>query len=125
MKVVPIRSKDRFGYPLFSLTIGKAYEVLAIEADFYRILDDPGTFPRGNEPFLFDPACFRIVDAKEPAFWICRIDEDGEQYCYPPEWTAPGFFEDYHDGVEAVRAQFWRDLERYYPETFRERGQQE
>ena len=107
MKAVPIRSRGRFGYPLFSLTIGKEYEVLGIEADDYRLLGDPGTFPRGNEPFLFDPACFRIVDAKEPA------------------WTTPGFFEDDHDGIEAARAQFWRDLERYYPETFGERRQQE
>ena len=114
MKVVLTRKLDSWGYQI-SLTIGKEYEVLGIEADDYRILDDPD--PRGG-PFLYDHACFRIVDAEEPACWICHYGEDGEKYCYPAEWSAVGFFEDYFDGVRANQEQFWQDLERYYPETF-------
>ena len=51
--------------------------------------------PTENDPVLYDPACFRIVDPQEPEFWVCEIGEDGERYCYPPEWSEVGFFEDY------------------------------
>ena len=104
-----------------SLTSGRVYEVLGIEADSYRILNDPETWPYGNDPVLFDPSCFRMVDSSEPSFWVCRKEEEGERYCYPLGWDAIGLFEDYHDGVEEVRQRFWEDVRRYYPETWQER----
>ncbi len=120
MKVIPIKLIDSEGYTL-SLSIDRVYEVLGIEADFYRILDDPEKKPYGNDPVLFDPECFNVVDPQEPEFWICEFGEEGERYCYPPEWSSIGFFEDYHDGIPEVRQIFWNLLKRYYPETWKER----
>lgn len=120
MKIKPIKTKTSDGITL-SLTIGKVYEVLGIEADDFRILNDPDSKPYGNDPVLFAPECFEVTDPSEPSFWTCSIGADGERYCYPPEWSSPGFFEDYHDGIEEVRKQFWEDLQRYYPLTWQER----
>ncbi len=105
-----------------SLTLEREYEVLGLEADCYRILNDPEKRPYGNDPVLFEPEIFEIIDPIRPDFWVCSIGVDGETYCYPPEWEHVGFFEDYHDGVEAVRKQFWADLKRYYPETWHARA---
>jgi hypothetical protein len=118
----PVLSPDeRLGLRRHSLTVGREYEVLGIEADYYRVLNDPETWPYGNDPVLFHPSGFRLLDAKEPSFWVCQIGEEGERYCYPPEWSEPGFFEDYHDRVEVVRQRFWDDLRHYYPKTWQER----
>lgn len=122
MKVKPTRTTTPDGRDL-SLTIGREYEVLGIEGDWYRILRDPETLPFGNDPVLFEPECFEITDPTIPAFWVCSTGEDGEQYCYPPKWNQIGFFEDYHEGDEAVRKQFWEDLQRYYPETWEARAE--
>jgi len=120
MKIKPITTKGPDGIVL-SLTIGREYEVLGIEADWFRLLNDPDKKPYGNDPVLFEPECFEIVDPTIPSFWVCTTGDDGEQYCYPPEWNEVGFFEDYHEGVETVRIQFWEDLRRYYPETWKAR----
>jgi hypothetical protein len=120
MKVIPIKLEDSEGHTL-SLTIGREYEVLGIEADTYRILTDPETEHYGNDPVLYEPECFRIIDPQEPEFWICTYGEDGERYCYPPEWIEPGFFEDYHDRIPKIRKMFWDLLRIYYPETWNER----
>lgn len=81
-----------------ALTVGGVYEVIGIEADWYRLLDDFG------RPALFAPALFEVVDPARPTGWIVR-QEDGAEYAYAPELAAPGFFEDYHDRKpEAVRA---------------------
>lgn len=98
------------------LTPGKHYEVLGIEADSYRVLDDR------DDPILYDPSGFRVVDSVEPTFWTSKTGEDGERYAYPGQWVG-GFFEDYHDGVRRVRDEFWNDLSRLYPETYEERSQ--
>jgi hypothetical protein len=95
------------------LTLETCYEVLGIEADHYRILDDQ------FDPVLYDPSGFLIVDSSEPAFWECSEGEDMERYCYPAPWNTPGFFEDYHDHVEDARLQFARLLKDLYPETWK------
>jgi hypothetical protein len=82
-----------------SLTRGAEYEVIGIECDSLRLVDDRG------EPVLFDPTCFQVTDASEPADWVSFVDE-GVRYAYPPRWGRPGFFEDWHDGVADVRRQF-------------------
>ena len=120
MKVSPIKLKDSEGHKL-SLSIGRIYEVLGIEADTYRILTDPESEPYGNDPVLYEPECFKITDSKELGFWICERGDDGELYCYPPEWNEVGFFEDYHCGVREARKKFWDLLRTYYPETWNER----
>lgn len=88
-----------------ALSLGKEYEVLGIEADWLRLLNDRA------EPVLYDPACFQVIDASEPVDWE-SMAEDGVRYAYPPGWGRPGFFEDWHDGVPEVRRQFSEDIVR-------------
>ncbi len=104
-----------------SLTLGRAYEVLGIEADDYRLLTDENSDPFGNDPVLYESECFEIIDPNEPEFWNCKYGEEGERYCYPPEWCSVGFFEDYHDDVPEAQKIFWNELKRYYPNTWQER----
>ena len=120
MKVSPIKSRDSEGN-IIPLSLGHIYEVLGIEADTYRILSDSDSKPYRNDPALYDPDCFKVIDPQEPDFWICQYGEDGERYCYPPEWNDLGFFDDYHDGISEVRERFWNMLKVYYPETWNER----
>jgi hypothetical protein len=109
MKVVLERTDTTDGCVIGSLTLGRTYQVIGIECDNYRIVDDK------VEPILFDPACFRVVDSSEPEFWVSEI-EDGARYAYPPEWNRPGFFEDYFDYKEDVQREFWRQHQRYFGE---------
>ncbi len=107
MKVVLKRTNTRDGCVICSLTLGQTYEVIGIEGDDYRIINDTG------DPVLFDPTCFDVMDGSEPAFWESVV-EDGVRYAYPPQWNRPGFFEDYHDNKAEIRRQFWEDHERYF-----------
>ena len=70
------------GTRYWSLSLGREYEVLGIEADWLRSLNDRG------EPVLFDPACFRVVDPSEPECWVSFVEDDA-RYAYPPEWGGP------------------------------------
>ena len=90
------------------MTIGKVYEVLGIECDSYRILDDD------NDPCLYSSDQFETIDPQEPEFWVTEIDDDGDRYSGPFAWIKVGFFEDYHDGVQKIIDQFWADCERFY-----------
>lgn len=87
-----------------SLTSGRVYEVIGIEADDYRIQNDDG------HPYLYSPALFTVVDAHEPIEWVVEIEEDGETYAYPPELNTPGFFEDYFDDNAGAILVFQRYL---------------
>ncbi len=93
------------------LTVGREYEVIGLCADDYQLLED------GDAPSLFDPCCFEVTDPAEPSFWVCEVGADGERYAHPAQWSAPGYFEDWHDGVAEVVAGFWADLPRLYPWT--------
>jgi hypothetical protein len=115
MKVVLKTRDSPDGSEYWSLTVGRIYEVLGIEGDWYRLLDDK------NEPILFDPACFQVTDDCEPSLWVSEID-DGVRYAYPPDWNEPGFFEDWHDRVRQIREAFFRGLATWYPYTFAERN---
>jgi hypothetical protein len=95
-----------------SLTLGRVYEVLGIEGDWLRLINDR------SEPVLYDPVCFRVVDPAEPAHWVCVV-EDGTRYAYPPEWGRPGFFEDWHDCAPSVRAAFAEQLRVLHPDVVR------
>lgn len=107
MKVVLKRANTTDGRVIISLTLGDTYEVIGIEGNEYRIVDDK------REPILFDPTCFEVVDNTEPTFWVSVL-EDGVRYAYPPEWARPGFFEDYFDYQEDTRQEFWTQLDRYF-----------
>ena len=90
------------------MTIGREYVVLGIEGDYYRILNDE------DRPYLYDPKQFSMVDSTEPEFWVNKYGEDSERYAYPKAWCEPGFFEDYHDHVDAVKKVFWSVYSKYY-----------
>jgi len=102
---------------ILQLTVGCVYEVLGIEATDYRLIPDQYRKYGKLDPFLYDFECFEVVDRNEPPFWECTTDEE-VRYCYPKEWSRPGFFEDYHDGKFDVRTSFWNDLVRLYPNTW-------
>ena len=85
-----------------TLTPGQQYGVIGIEADDYRLLNDAG------RPYLYPASAFEIVDWTQPSNWITETGEDGEQYAYPPELNAPGFFEHFFDDDPAAVATFWR-----------------
>jgi hypothetical protein len=108
MKVKLINTNIEDGVIIQSLTIGNEYEVIGIEADYYRIIDDK------NEPILFDPSCFEIVDDTEPSFWISENGKDGERYCYPETWSSAGFFEDFFDDIPGVQEKFWQEYRQLY-----------
>jgi hypothetical protein len=77
------------------LTVGALYEVIGIEADDYRILND------ALDPVLFSPGVFEVVDPTRPDHWVTEHD-DGVEYSYAPELRR--IFEDYHDRKpEAIR----------------------
>ena len=105
MKVRYVRKGE---YQGLRMTIGKTYEVIGIEADSYRIIDDE------FDPCLYKPSQFEILDSSEPDFWVSEIGEDKERYAYPFSWNKVSFFEDYHDGVQVVINQFWNDCGRLY-----------
>src|SRR5262245_28507161 len=79
------RSTDRF------LTPGKEYEVLGLDHESFRILDDKG------EPILFPKTLFTVIDKQVPADWIWDRYGDDEYYANPPELHEAGFYEDLFD----------------------------
>jgi hypothetical protein len=88
------------------LTVGGVYEVIGIEAGQYRILDDSG------RPYLFAPQMFCVIDATRPTHWVTQ-SEDGVEYSYAPELSAPGFFEDYFDHNPDAKRVFHRYLNQH------------
>ena len=90
------------------MTVLKEYTVIGIEADYYRIIADD------NEPYLYNPNQFTIIEKTVPNFWITEIGEDGEKYSYPSTWVRVGFFEDYFDNIESVKEQFWKECSELY-----------
>jgi len=79
------------------LTPGREYDVIGLEADQFRIIDDDG------DPVLFPPSLFIVVKGKLPKDWIEKRGAEGERYAYPPQLDRVGFFEDWHDGQETAR----------------------
>lgn len=110
-----------------SLTVGKVYQVLGIEAGAYRLIGDDlrslddrevNAALRSNmpQPYLYPPQLFDVVDGSEPSFWVCVYGEGGERYCYLREWMHVGFLEDYHDHLPEAHAIFWEVYYRLYLE---------
>lgn len=89
-----------------ALTIGAVYEVVGIECDMYRIINDLG------DPVLFGAELFRMVDRTRPTSWVSQT-HDGAEYAYAPPFGKPGFWEDYHDHVPAARRAFNRYLNKH------------
>lgn len=84
------------------MTPWQSYHVIGIEADDYRILNDPG------RPYLYPHDLFEIELPYEPGDWITKIGEEGKRYSYPAALNAPVFFEDFFDGKKEAISLFWR-----------------
>lgn len=84
------------------LRSGQVYDVIGIEADDLRIINNAG------RPFLYPPDLFSLVDAREPADWVTEFGDDGERYSYPSPLNEPGFFEDFFDQKAKAVATFYR-----------------
>jgi hypothetical protein len=82
------------------LSDDQEYEVIGIEDDQYRLLDDNGL------PYLYSAASFEVTDSEEPSNWVTEYGEEGERYAYPMELLEPGFFEDFFDGKPDVVQKF-------------------
>ena|ERR1700690_279817 len=78
----------------------KIYEVIGIDYDSYRIIDEIG------EPILYPKYLFDIIDPSIPESWIREEHETDHYYIDPPELSAPGFYEDYFDKDAKARAIF-------------------
>jgi len=115
-------SLKNFGIHRQRLTFEKEYEVLEISYDRYRLLTDEDAKPYGNDPIIYDPRQFDVIDKDEPSFWVTFMEEDGERSASLPSWKEQYLFDDYHDGVESARQKFWNDLKKYYPKTWIERN---
>ena len=84
-----------------SLTVGRIYHVIGIEADSLRIISDYG------DPVLFDPEVLTVLDPCEPEDWITEYGEEGERYAYPPQLNGDRFWEYYFNGVREAVETFW------------------
>lgn len=98
--------KNRSEGMIHSLSLRAEYEVIGIEADLYRILNDQG------EPCLYPPKIFRVINRARPKHWV-TTREDGAEYAYARTLNRPGFFEDYFDHKPAARRAFHRYLNRH------------
>jgi hypothetical protein len=99
-----------------SLTVGREYDVLTIEDDLYRILNDR------DDPVLDHVSLFDVLNDEAPPFWTTRTDSDGDRHRGPPRWLERGFFEGYHDRLPHIREEFWEIVRTLYPRTWRRRG---
>ncbi len=83
----------------------KIYEVIGIDHDSYRVIDEAG------EPILYPKALFEIIDPLIPTFWIRKAYSSDEYYIDPPGLDKPGFYEDYFDGKPEAIATFQKFAE--------------
>src|SRR5438552_13423341 len=97
----------------YDLTLGNLYEVIGIEADDYRIMNDLG------RPYLYPSADFSVVDATRPRQWKRQVGTEGEEYCYPPQLARPGFFEDIFEGNRRAMATLHEYLTQLHPKRRR------
>lgn len=93
---------------IHSLTLGKEYVVVGIEGNDYRVLNDH------NEPTLFSPENFEVIDSQIPKDWVVlRYIEDGQEdlYANPPGLGECGFYEDYFDEKEYAIKRFQKYID--------------
>jgi hypothetical protein len=88
------------------------YEVIGIEGDDFRIINND------NEPCLYSLKLFRIVNKKEPEFWVNEFGEGGERHSYPKAINTPGFFDAFFNGDKKTNNNFETILKKHYPVTF-------
>jgi hypothetical protein len=105
----------------FALTIGRNYEVLEVSDDMFRLLCDEDHPYCPNEPVLYECECLSVVVGNKPESWSTEHWYDGCRYEGPSNWLRVGFWEDFFNGVQRVRDEFWNDLRELYPQTWEER----
>ena len=81
------------------LSPGMIYYVVGISGGYFRAINDNG------DPVLYPKLLFEIVDSNIPNDWITENFDD-EDYIDPPEFSTPGFYEDYFDGVSTAVDKF-------------------
>ncbi|GAA5786163.1 hypothetical protein [Chitiniphilus shinanonensis] len=81
------------------LTVGRTYQVIEINGDWLRVVNDAG------EPILYEMALFRLLDQAIPGTWHDDCDQTGF-YAGPAEFAEPGLYEDYFDGVPETVEKF-------------------
>ncbi len=101
-----IRLKSNVKAPAH-LTHRLIYQVLCVEDDMFRLLDD------GGEPSLFECHLFEIVDESIPSDWVTQILSCDEKYSGPPRFLKAGYFEDVFDDVEEAVEYFQRYLQEH------------
>ncbi len=73
------------------LTPGIVYDVVSIENEFLRVVDDFG------EPILYPDILFDVVDSSVCPDWVTQTCSDGQRFVGPEIFLEPGFFEHYFD----------------------------
>lgn len=80
------------------LVHGKDYVVYGIEEGAYRLINE------GDEPILYEPEDFTVIDDRLPSDWVSEDTPDGTLDVGPAESHVPGFYVDWHDGIpDALR----------------------
>jgi hypothetical protein len=79
---------------------GKVYEVIGIDDEHYRIVDE------GGEPILYPKYLFDVIDPTIPESWVRKDYPDDEYFIDPPELSHRGFYEDYFDRKPEATAIF-------------------
>lgn len=89
-----------------SLVQGHDYEVIGIDDEYFRIVDE------SCEPALHPKSFFVDCEIDPPSDWKHEDYGEGEFAYAPPEFASRGFFEDYADGQDAAVRGFRAYLQR-------------
>ena len=94
-----------------SISLGKLYIVTSFSRNDFQIVNDRG------EPIFVPRSLFDILDDWVPDDWIREVDSEGWYWCGPPQCSARGFFECWHDEgphERQVFAEVYMHLWRHY-----------
>lgn len=87
-----------------NLVENKIYDVIGISTNYFRVVDEMW------EPILYPKYLFDVIDASIPEWWIRKEYSADEYYINPPEFTEPGFYEDYFDGIPEAKDIYYKFL---------------
>ena len=98
-----IKLKDN--HNIFALNSQKVYDVLCIEENDYRIINNMG------DPVLYEISIFELYDTCVPHNWVIEIDSSINTdntiiYLGPEIFNAQYFFEDFFDGDIIIQNMF-------------------
>lgn len=98
-----------------SINEHKLYVVAELVMDDVRVVNERG------EPILVPLSLFDVLDDWIPDEWVGEVEEDeGWDWCGPPEFAVRGFFERWHDDhphemkvFAEVYERLWRHYEKW------------